>query len=58
MTQDQKRLICLWLENIMNMAEDGAFTDVKDQLANIKVHAKEAIEFIEKYWDIPRMWED
>ena len=58
MTQEQKRLICLWLENIKNMAEYGAFTDVKDQLANIVVHAKEAKEFIEKYWDIPRMWED
>ena len=58
MTREQKRLICLWLDNIMNMAEDGAFTDVKDQLANIKVHAEEAKEFIEKYWDIPRMWED
>ena len=58
MTQEQKRLICLWLENIKNMAEYGAVTDVRDQLANIKVHAEEAKEFTEKYWDIPRMWED
>ena len=58
MTQEQKRLICLWLDNIMNMAEDGAFTDINNQLASIKVHSKEAKEFVEKYWDIPEMWED
>lgn len=58
MTQEEKRLISLWFENIKNMAEDGAFTDVQDQLANIRVHAKEAREFIEKYWNDTQAWED
>ena len=58
MTQEEKRLICLWLENILNMAEDGTFTDVKDQLTNIKTYAKEVKDFTEKYWDKPYKWKD
>lgn len=58
MTIEQKELIYQWLENIKNMADEDAFDDVSDQLANIRVHAKEAQEFIEKYWNEPKAWEE